>query len=52
MAAINPLTGLAAWLVLKRLLPSKVAAAFEGAGFSIAYLFFFTATTLVLWEGI
>lgn len=51
MAAINPVTMTLAWLVLKRILPQFVRDWTEGAGFNIAYLIFFTCTTLTLWNG-
>lgn len=50
MAAINPVTMTLAWLVLKRILPQFVRDWTEGAGFNIAYLIFFTCTTLTLWN--
>jgi hypothetical protein len=51
MAAINPVTMTIAWLVIKRILPQFVRDWTEGAGFNIAYLLFFTCTTLTLWNG-
>lgn len=48
MAAVNPLTMFAVWLVVRRLLPS-LAAHVEGAGFNIAFLLFFALTTITLW---
>lgn len=51
MATINPLTALVAWLAIKKVLPRKVSELTEGAGFNIAYLVFFVANTLYLWEG-
>ncbi len=51
MAAINPVTMIIAWLLIKRILPQFVRDWTEGAGFSIAYLAFFACTTLILWNG-
>ena len=51
MAAVNPVTMTIAWLVIKRVLPQFVRDWTEGAGFNIAYLAFFTCTTLTLWNG-
>lgn len=50
MAAINPVTALAAWMILKKALPRAVTDATEGAGFNIAYLVFFICTTITLWN--
>ncbi len=50
MAAINPVTMLITWLLLKRILPAIITDALEGAGFSIAYFVFFVCTTLTLWS--
>jgi hypothetical protein len=50
MAAINPVTALAAWMLLKKILPEKITDATEGAGFNIAYLVYFIFTTAVLWQ--
>jgi len=50
MAAVNPVTMLIAWLVVKRVLPQFVRDWTEGAGFNIAYLAFFTCTTVTLWN--
>lgn len=50
MAAINPLTTLAAWMGLKKILPNAIKDATEGAGFNIAYLLFFIFTTITLWN--
>jgi len=49
MAAVNPVTALLAWLVVKRLLPESLVDATEGAGFNIAYLVFFILVTATLW---
>jgi hypothetical protein len=48
MAAVNPLTAFLFWLLLKKILPARLTAATEGAGFNIAYLIFFVLTTLAL----
>jgi hypothetical protein len=50
MAAINPVTALAAWMGLKMVLPRAVKDATEGAGFNIAFLIFFICTTITLWN--
>ena len=50
MAAINPVTMTVAWMLLKRLLPQIIRDWTEGAGFNIAYLIFFTFTTITLWK--
>lgn len=50
MAAVNPVTMFMLWLVVKRILPKGIAAHTEGAGFNIAYLLFFSFTTLTLWN--
>ena len=49
MAAVNPVTAFGAWLIVKKILPSKAADATEGAGFNIAFLIFFVLTTWTLW---
>ena len=49
MAAVNPVTAFAAWMLLKRVLPKVVTQATEGAGFNIAYLIFFACVTITLW---
>jgi hypothetical protein len=51
MAAINPVTMIMAWLLIKRVLPQFVRDWTEGAGFNIAYLTFFAFTTITLWNG-
>ena len=51
MAAINPVTMTIVWMLFKRFLPQFVREWTEGAGFNIAYLLFFTFTTLTLWNG-
>ena len=51
MAAINPVTMTIAWLIIKRILPQFVREWTEGAGFNIAFLAFFTCTTITLWNG-
>jgi hypothetical protein len=48
MAAVNPLTALIVWLILRRLLP-KLGEWFDGAGFNIALMVFFSFVTVVLW---
>ena len=52
MAAVNPVTLFVAWLLGKRLLPRAARESVEGAGFNIAYFFFFLITTLLLWNGL
>ncbi len=48
MAVVNPVTALLFWMLLKRVLPSRLTDYTEGAGFNIAYLIFFSFTTLTL----
>lgn len=50
MAAVNPVTALVAWMLVKKVLPAQVRDSTEGAGFNIAYLAFFICTTAVLWQ--
>jgi hypothetical protein len=50
MAAINPITVVLAWLLLKRILPGWVRKYTEGAGFNIGYLVFFISITAVMWQ--
>lgn len=50
MAAVNPLTLIIAWLLLKRVLPQFICDWTEGAGFNIAFLIFFAFTTGILWN--
>jgi hypothetical protein len=50
MAAINPVTMTIVWLAVKRVLPQLVRDWTEGAGFNIAFLAFFTCTTITLWN--
>lgn len=50
MAAVNPVTALIAWMLVKRILPRPIVERTEGAGFNIAYLIFFICTTLTLWK--
>ena len=50
MAAINPVTLIIAWLLIKRILPQFVRDWTEGAGFNIAFLVFFACTTATLWN--
>lgn len=51
MMWINPVTMTIAWLILKRILPQFIRDAAEGAGFNIAFMAFFTCTTITLWNG-
>jgi hypothetical protein len=48
MAAVNPLTAYLFWVVLRKILPTRLTAVTEGAGFNIAYLIFFILTTVGL----
>ena len=50
MVAVNPLTLIIAWLLLKRVLPQVIRDWTEGAGFNIAFLIFFAFTTGILWN--
>ena len=50
MAAVNPVLALLAWLIIKKILPKRITAYTEGAGFNIAYLIFFALTTVTLWQ--
>jgi hypothetical protein len=50
MAAVNPVTLTVAWLLSKRVLPGFIRDRLEGAGFNIAYFFFFLMTTITLWN--
>lgn len=50
MTAVNPLTLIIAWLVLKRILPQFIRDWTEGAGFNIAFFVFFACTTALLWN--
>lgn len=50
IAVINPVTMTIAWMLIKRILPSFVRDATEGAGFNIAYMAFFACTTFALWN--
>lgn len=45
MAAVNPVTMTIAWLLLKMILPKRIAALLHGAGFNIAYLAWLAAMT-------
>jgi hypothetical protein len=47
MAAVNPITMLLLWLVVRRLLP-RLAEKVEGAGFNLAFLAFFALATATL----
>lgn len=51
MAAVNPVTMMFVWLALKKVLPKVLVENTEGAGFNIAYLFFFLCTTITLTNG-
>ncbi len=51
MAVVNPVSAFLVWFALRRILPRRISDATEGAGFNIAYLIFFTLTTLTLWQG-
>ena len=51
MAAVNPVVTFLAWIVVKKILPKRIADYSEGAGFNIAYLIFFALTTVTLWQG-
>ena len=51
MAAINPVTVLLLWMLVKKILPIRVRDYTEGAGFNIAYLIFFVMTTITLVGG-
>jgi len=48
MAAINPITALVVWLIVRRVAP-KLVEPVDGAGFNIALFAFFTLTTVTLW---
>jgi hypothetical protein len=50
MVAINPLTLIIAWLVLKRILPTFIRDWMVGAGFNIGFFAFFAVTTYLLWN--
>jgi hypothetical protein len=50
MVAVNPVTLIIAWLVVKRVLPQFVRDWTEGAGFNIAFMAFFICTTVILWN--
>jgi hypothetical protein len=49
MAAVNPVTMVIAFLLLKRLLPRQVTKYVEGAGFNIGFFIFFALLTLTIW---
>lgn len=49
MAWVNPVTATIVWLTGRRLLPESITRYVEGAGFNIAYLSFYTLTTITLW---
>jgi len=48
MAAVNPVTALVVWMMVKKILPKIIVENTEGAGFSLAYLLFFSFTTFTL----
>ena len=48
MAAVNPITALIAWLIVRRVAP-KLVERVDGAGFNIALFVFFALTTITLW---
>jgi hypothetical protein len=50
MVAVNPVTLIIAWLLLKRVLPQFLRDRTEGAGFNIAFLIFFAVTTAIFWN--
>ncbi|HSM70619.1 MAG TPA: DUF6796 family protein [Anaerolineales bacterium] len=50
MAGVTPLTMTIAWMLIKRILPELIRDWTEGAGFNIAYMAFFTCTTISLWN--
>lgn len=41
VSAVNPVTATVAWLLVKPILPTRVATFFQGAGFNIAYVAWF-----------
>lgn len=45
VGAVNPVTATIAWLLVKTILPTRVAAFFQGAGFNLAYVVWFAALT-------
>jgi hypothetical protein len=47
LAAINPITALIGWMLLKKILPAWITDHTEGAGFNIAFIVFFTCTTFL-----
>jgi hypothetical protein len=51
IAAVNPVTMIITWLIIKRILPQSVRDWTEGAGFNIAFMVFFACTTIALWNG-
>jgi len=51
MVAVNPLTLIVVWLIVKRILPQLARDWTEGAGFNIGFLIFFAITTThILWN--
>lgn len=49
MAAVNPVTMVITWMLIRRLLPERVARYSEGAGFNIGFFLFFGLLTVTLW---
>lgn len=50
MVAVNPLTLIIGWMLIKRVLPQSICDWTEGAGFNIGFFTFFTLTTYILWN--
>ncbi len=50
MAGVTPLTMTIIWMLVKRVLPQFIRDATEGAAFNIAFMAFFTCTTITLWN--
>ncbi|MBN8583090.1 MAG: hypothetical protein J0L96_20665 [Anaerolineae bacterium] len=50
MAGVTPLTMTIVWMLVKRVLPQFVRDVTEGAAFNIAFMAFFTCTTITLWN--
>jgi hypothetical protein len=48
LGALNPVTLLIAFLLVRRVLPASIADRLEGAGFNVAYLAFFALTTATI----
>ncbi len=49
MTVVNPVTVTLLYLASKSFMPKRLAALTEGVGFNVAYLIFFTLTTVTLW---